>query len=224
MAVTVAKGDKLFSIQPDLTQCRRICYACERLPANRSVLAEVLVDLLCDLRGRNPGTRLAHRSSLQTLAVGSANGVHPGWAWHSPDDAASHPKAHAPLKPTFGTERDLPLRRSSHVLRPTAALLLSAGFLVGWLPPIARGFRPVLARGWHGYLASRRSIAHAAGTLSSHSRIVAAIAIPSPAPTTRHAIHRSGTAFIPVTAGSCPYQGTALRTSPPNPRPATQPP
>jgi|SRR6516164_6054283 len=45
---------------------------------------------------------------------------------------------------------DRPLTRSSQVLRPTAAILLSAGFLVVLLPFDAFGFRPVLARGWHG--------------------------------------------------------------------------
>ena len=29
-------------------------------------------------------------------------------------------------------------------------MLVSAGFLIVWLPPDVRGFRPVLARGWHG--------------------------------------------------------------------------
>ena len=154
-AVTVAKGDKLFSIQPDLTQCRRICYACERLPANRSVPAEVLVDLCCDLRDRNPGTRLAHRSSLQAVAVGSANGVHPGWTWHSQDDAAPHPKDHAQLTSKFGTELDLPLRRSFRLLRSTAALLVGAGFLAVWLLPNVCSFRLVLARGWHDQLVPR---------------------------------------------------------------------
>ena len=34
----------------------------------------------------------------------------------------------------------------------TAAILVSAGFLVVWLLPDVRGFRPVLARGWHDQL------------------------------------------------------------------------
>jgi hypothetical protein len=41
------------------------------------------------------------------------------------------------------------LTRSSHVLDSTAAFLVSAGFLVVWLPFGVRDFRPVLARGWH---------------------------------------------------------------------------
>ena len=45
---------------------------------------------------------------------------------------------------------DLPLRRSSHVRRPAAVTLMSAGFLVIWLSSDVRGFRLVLARGWHG--------------------------------------------------------------------------
>ena len=40
--------------------------------------------------------------------------------------------------------------RPSHVPGSTAALLVSVGFLVFWLLPGVRGFRPVLARGWHG--------------------------------------------------------------------------
>jgi hypothetical protein len=35
------------------------------------------------------------------------------------------------------------------VLDSTAAFLVSAGFLVVWLPFGVRDFRPVLARGWH---------------------------------------------------------------------------
>ena len=45
--------------------------------------------------------------------------------------------------------RDLPLRRSCHVLTSTAALLVSVGFLVVRLPPDVYGFRLVLARSWH---------------------------------------------------------------------------
>jgi hypothetical protein len=52
--------------------------------------------------------------------------------------------------PTATRTLDLPLRRSSHVLRSTAALLMSAGFRVVWLPLEVRRFRPVLARLWHG--------------------------------------------------------------------------
>jgi hypothetical protein len=52
--------------------------------------------------------------------------------------------------PTATRTLDLPLRRSSHVLRSTAALLMSAGFRVVWLPLGVRRFRPVLARLWHG--------------------------------------------------------------------------
>lgn len=47
---------------------------------------------------------------------------------------------------------ELPLRRSSHGLRSTAAFLVSAGFLVVWLPLDVHGFRLVLARGWHDQL------------------------------------------------------------------------
>jgi hypothetical protein len=41
------------------------------------------------------------------------------------------------------------------VLGATAALLVSAGFLVLWLLPGVRGFRPVLARGSHGETGTR---------------------------------------------------------------------
>jgi hypothetical protein len=45
---------------------------------------------------------------------------------------------------------DLPLTRSFHLLGSTAALLVSAGFLIVWLRLDVCGFRPVLARGRHG--------------------------------------------------------------------------
>ena len=45
---------------------------------------------------------------------------------------------------------DLPLPRSFQVLWSTATFLAGAGFLVAWLPSGLRGFRLVLARGWHG--------------------------------------------------------------------------
>ena len=51
--------------------------------------------------------------------------------------------------PTATRTRDLPLRRSFRALRPTAVILLSAGFLVVWPPLDVPGFRPVLARDWH---------------------------------------------------------------------------
>ena len=35
------------------------------------------------------------------------------------------------------------------MLRPTAAMLMSTGFLVAWLPPDVCGYHLVLARGWH---------------------------------------------------------------------------
>jgi len=54
---------------------------------------------------------------------------------------------------------DRPLTRSSHVLGSTAAFLVSAGLLVVWLSPDVCGFRPVLARGWHGPCLRARSIA-----------------------------------------------------------------
>jgi hypothetical protein len=46
-----------------------------------------------------------------------------------------------------GTQRarDRPLRRSSHTLWPSAAILVSAGLLVFWLPFDVSGFRPF----WH---------------------------------------------------------------------------
>lgn len=47
---------------------------------------------------------------------------------------------------------DLPLRRSFHVLGPTAALQMSKGFLVFEMSADVCGFRPVLARGWHDQL------------------------------------------------------------------------
>lgn len=45
---------------------------------------------------------------------------------------------------------DLPLTRSFHAGRQAAAFLLRAGLLVVWLQLNVPGFRPVLARGWHG--------------------------------------------------------------------------
>jgi hypothetical protein len=56
---------------------------------------------------------------------------------------------------------DLPLTRSFHVLRSSAAFLVSVGFLVVSLPPAVRGFRPVLARDWHDQLGS--SVARPSG-------------------------------------------------------------
>jgi hypothetical protein len=53
--------------------------------------------------------------------------------------------------------RDLPLRRSFHGWRPTAAFLARAGFLVVWLTTDVRGFRSVLARGWHEVYLSLRT-------------------------------------------------------------------
>jgi hypothetical protein len=53
--------------------------------------------------------------------------------------------------PDFG-RNDLPLRRSSHVPGSTVAILVSAGFLVVWLLPDARGFCSVLARKRHDQL------------------------------------------------------------------------
>ena len=44
---------------------------------------------------------------------------------------------------------DYPLTRSFRALSLTAAFLVSAGFLVVWLPLAVPHFRPVLARGWH---------------------------------------------------------------------------
>jgi hypothetical protein len=51
--------------------------------------------------------------------------------------------------PTATRTRDLPLRRSSHVLEPTAASLVRAAFLVVWLPLDVYGLRPLRARGGH---------------------------------------------------------------------------
>jgi hypothetical protein len=59
--------------------------------------------------------------------------------------------------PTATRTRDLPFRRSSHLLRrsshllgPTAASQVKAGFLGVWLASSVWGSRPVLARGWYG--------------------------------------------------------------------------
>jgi hypothetical protein len=49
-----------------------------------------------------------------------------------------------------GRTADLPLFRSFHPPRSTAALLVIAGFLIVWLCLDACGFRPLLARGRHG--------------------------------------------------------------------------
>jgi hypothetical protein len=46
---------------------------------------------------------------------------------------------------------DLPLRRSFRVLRPTAALVIRAGFLVVLVPLDVRGFHLVRARSGHGW-------------------------------------------------------------------------
>jgi hypothetical protein len=53
---------------------------------------------------------------------------------------------------------DPQLRRSFHVLRPSAVILMSAGFLAIRLPPDVRGFRLVLARGWHDQHLVRRNL------------------------------------------------------------------
>jgi hypothetical protein len=58
---------------------------------------------------------------------------------------------------------DLQLRKSSHMIKPTAAFQVSAGFLGVWLPAGVRGFRPVLARGWHGQLLTRPCTKHRIG-------------------------------------------------------------
>jgi hypothetical protein len=52
--------------------------------------------------------------------------------------------------PTATRTRDLPLRRSFHVPGSTATSLVYAGFLIVWLLLDTCGFRPVLARTWHG--------------------------------------------------------------------------
>ncbi len=48
-----------------------------------------------------------------------------------------------------GAQSDLLLRRSFHVLRPTAASLVRAAFLVVWLPLDVYGLRPLRACGGH---------------------------------------------------------------------------
>jgi hypothetical protein len=52
--------------------------------------------------------------------------------------------------PTATRTRDLPLRRSFHNRRSTAALLARAGLAVVWVPFGTCRFRLVLAREWHG--------------------------------------------------------------------------
>jgi hypothetical protein len=54
---------------------------------------------------------------------------------------------------------DRPLTRSFLGQRRTAAFLVSAVALAVWLPLDVRGFRPVLARGWHGPCVSMRTTA-----------------------------------------------------------------
>jgi hypothetical protein len=56
---------------------------------------------------------------------------------------------HAPRGEVLNPGSDRPLTRSFHVLRPTAAFLVRAGFLVSWIPLDVCGFHSVLARGWH---------------------------------------------------------------------------
>ena len=46
--------------------------------------------------------------------------------------------------------RDLPLRRSFHAAGQLATFLVRASLLNFWLQLNVSGFRPVLARGWHG--------------------------------------------------------------------------
>ena len=45
---------------------------------------------------------------------------------------------------------DRPLTRSFHHRWPAAAFLVRGGLFVVWLSLDVFGFRPVLARGWHG--------------------------------------------------------------------------
>ena len=53
---------------------------------------------------------------------------------------------------------ELPLRRSSRAFVPTAALLMSVGFLVVWLSPDVRGSWAVLPRGWHEETSQQRNM------------------------------------------------------------------
>lgn len=45
---------------------------------------------------------------------------------------------------------ELRIRRSLHAAGQPAAFLIRAGLLIIWLQPNVSGFRPVLARDWHG--------------------------------------------------------------------------
>ena len=53
--------------------------------------------------------------------------------------------------------RDPLLRRSFQAGGQAAAFLVSAGLLIVWLQLNVYGFRPVLARGWHGTRPSMRT-------------------------------------------------------------------
>jgi hypothetical protein len=68
---------------------------------------------------------------------------------------------------------DLPLTRSFHDRRSTAAFLVRAGLLIAWLQLNVSGFRLVLARGWHGAMAhgSEDGRSSAVGLVETMSRI-----------------------------------------------------
>lgn len=66
------------------------------------------------------------------------------WRSHAVVSASS-------ASPRGGQLRDRALRRSFHGRCPTAALLITGGLLVVWLPLDVCGFIPVLAHGWHGH-------------------------------------------------------------------------
>lgn len=59
--------------------------------------------------------------------------------------------------PNATRTRDLPLRRSFHAVSQPAVFLVRAGLLIVWLQLNVSGFRPVLARGWHGPRLSMRT-------------------------------------------------------------------
>ena len=137
---------------------------------------------------------------------------------------------------------DLPLTRSFHVPGPTAACLLRAGLLVAWLLLATRGFRPVLARGWHGPLPYRdarrcadvgcvpadlRSIVCQCPTKSASSSVVVTqfvtrLRLPSLDQLLRSSFHAR--VRVPPCSGKRrarrPLPRTTLKTSTPGPRAA----
>jgi hypothetical protein len=83
-----------------------------------------------------------------------------------PHRCLSHLARHWPA-----VRRDLLLRSSFFSQWPPAAFLVTADLLGVWLLLDACGFRPVLARGWHGSASSSRTVGTAESLIDATSSL-----------------------------------------------------